>query len=61
MEIENAILKQSDKDKVWLDAGVTENNSLKLSHAKHKICALNICALILTGMSVENKDRIPLP
>lgn len=46
---------------MWLDAGVIEDSSLKLSHAKPKIYALNICALILTGMSAENKRQDPTP
>lgn len=47
--------------KVWLGEGVTEDSSLKLSQAKPKLYALSICALLFTGVSVENKRQDPTP
>lgn len=46
---------------MWLDEGVIEDSSLKLLHAKPKLYPLNICSLILTGMSVENTKEDPTP
>lgn len=45
---------------MWLDEGVIEDSSLKLPHAKPKLYPLNICSLILTGMSVKNKKEDPM-